>query len=299
MGYNPGVQDVSGALIGRGLENLADRLAAVQDEKKQRARLFKSLQEYAEVTGLATKDETAVMDLESLQGRVEGTIAKRHEEDRTARQAILAEQLQQYVAERNRTGALENFGRDLQGTMEAPLVLSPEARAAHVPQLSRANLMAALSRNPGALAHPQMDNVLGVLARITGGAEHVPGTVRQVEGLPGYVYGVQSPEGSGSFIPTGPKTAEPPEKAPPGYQIVKHPKGGWQYLKMPEGGLDPAEFDANKDGVLSDIEYRDFLMTEKLGAYPGMKVKPKASAAPGAGLFQSFEEWKKKQSGGK
>jgi len=68
--YNPG-------LLYQGLSQGLSAFADAQEEQKTRAREFKALQEFADATGIAGKDQTTVMDLESLKGFVRGAESKR------------------------------------------------------------------------------------------------------------------------------------------------------------------------------------------------------------------------------
>lgn len=75
-------------------QGIAQGLAAfgeAQEEQKTRAREFKALQEFADATGIAGKDQTTVMDLDSLKGFVRGAEGKRAI-DEQKRKAQLQEQ---------------------------------------------------------------------------------------------------------------------------------------------------------------------------------------------------------------
>lgn len=58
------------------------------EEYKSRAREFKALQEFADATGMADKDRTTTMDLESLRGFVRGAEAKRANAEREQAMAL-------------------------------------------------------------------------------------------------------------------------------------------------------------------------------------------------------------------
>ena len=82
--YNPGVTFQGGQFLAQGISQAGDAIfaglasyAAAQEEQKTRAREFKALQEFADATGIADKNQTTVLDLESLKGLVRGAEGKR------------------------------------------------------------------------------------------------------------------------------------------------------------------------------------------------------------------------------
>ena len=68
-----------------------------------------------------------------------------------------------------------------------------------------------------------------------------PGTIMEVPGMPEYVYGVQNPEGAGSFLPKRKAAAEGVswKDAPevPGYATVPGAKGEPKYVKIDTEGM--------------------------------------------------------------
>lgn len=198
----------AGQGIAHGLAQLGQAMERKKEEEKQRARMFKGYQEMLDVMGIATKDQTAPMGLEAVEGLFKGTMLKQAQAEQDQRRKLVAEQLLDLMGRRESNTALQNFGRDIGGMMEPPQVLSPEAMTRWEPRLSGANIGAALSRNPGAVTAPQFDNMLGVLLK-SGRPALTPGTVQPVPDLPGYMFGIQSETGAGSFLPTG--TAVKPE----------------------------------------------------------------------------------------
>src|SRR5690348_6900384 len=70
-----------GAGVSNNLSRITDQIDAQQEEDKKNARLFKSLQEMADVSGIVPKDKSTVMDLPTLQGFVQGHFAKQAETD--------------------------------------------------------------------------------------------------------------------------------------------------------------------------------------------------------------------------
>jgi hypothetical protein len=73
--------DYDTSSLGRGVFAGLDAYATAVDEQKTRAREFKALQEFADATGIAGKDQTTVLDLESLKGLVRGGEAKRAQQE--------------------------------------------------------------------------------------------------------------------------------------------------------------------------------------------------------------------------
>ena len=73
--------DYDTSSLGRGVFAGLNAFAEAKDEQKTRAREFKALQEFADATGIAAKDQTTVLDLESLKGLVRGGEAKRAQQE--------------------------------------------------------------------------------------------------------------------------------------------------------------------------------------------------------------------------
>jgi len=111
------MSDYDTSSLGRGIFAGLSSYADAVDEQKTRAREFKALQEFADATGIAGKDQTTVMDLESLKGFVRGAESKRAiaEQQRKAQmdQAQFAEQQKQHqiINDRNRTLDMQNAGQ--------------------------------------------------------------------------------------------------------------------------------------------------------------------------------------------
>lgn len=95
--YQPG-------LAYQGIAQGLEAFGAAQEEQKTRAREFKALQEFADATGIAGKDQTTVMDLDTLKGFVRGAEGKRamQEQQRKAQQeqAQFEETQKQHAAQR-------------------------------------------------------------------------------------------------------------------------------------------------------------------------------------------------------
>jgi hypothetical protein len=148
----------AGESFGKGIEGFAKGLEKKQDEDKNRAREFKALQEYADVTGIAGKDKTTTMDLDGLQGLVKGTVARQTLQESLARHA----QEMQYrdLQMQGMAGALDQedkrggFWDALQQTQTPPMAMSPEAQAQFVPRVTTGNIFGAM-RSSGYSPKPE------------------------------------------------------------------------------------------------------------------------------------------------
>jgi len=202
MPYAPAVQDrgadylfqgisSAGNALGRTLDYLSQRREAEQDEDKQRARKFKALVDYADTTGIMSKDKAMTMSVDSLEGAVQGYAAKQ----KFDADALRLKQAQQADADR---AALINFARDYAtgdrgavanalaqfGTAAAQgnLGALPDSVGAFTDATAPANrLNFALAQNPAAFASPQFDNSLSALQRY-GGATGEPLQTQDVPG---------------------------------------------------------------------------------------------------------------------
>lgn len=130
--YNPNPLFAGIAQGFKGAEDAAE-------EYKTRAREFKALQEFADATGIADKDRTTTMDLESLRGFVRAGEARRVEAERqraTQRQdALLKLQQDQFAetkrmhAEQEHSSGLDRLDRRYQQTVEQGRYREADRRA--------------------------------------------------------------------------------------------------------------------------------------------------------------------------
>jgi hypothetical protein len=74
--------------INAGVSRFADALEKRKEEEKQNAKKFKSLVGFAESSGMLSKDQAEVMDLDSLEGFVRGKMAKEEMDQQNARSAM-------------------------------------------------------------------------------------------------------------------------------------------------------------------------------------------------------------------
>jgi len=86
--YNPGVTFQGGQFLAQGISQAGNAIfaglasyAAAQEEQKTRAREFKSLLEFADATGIASKDQLIDKDLDTVRGIVRGGEAKRAQQE--------------------------------------------------------------------------------------------------------------------------------------------------------------------------------------------------------------------------
>lgn len=180
--------------LGAFLTGVYEQKQQREQEDKQRARKFKSLVDYADTAGIMPKDRAMTMDVDSLEGAVQGYAAKQKFQE-------VGAQLKRFAQEQQASQALTNFARDFaQGdTVNAvragqagsmlnfqnpgfggdeatprpainPFMLRPTAdeaaAAAGMPAADR--LRFALGENPAAMAAPQFDNSLNVLRQFAG-----------------------------------------------------------------------------------------------------------------------------------
>ncbi len=253
IGYNPGISYRGGELLGAGLaqagnalaggfERLAEQREREREEQKTRAREFKALQEFADATGIAPKDQTTTMDLESLRGFVRGAEGKRAIEEQQRRAKLesdrLAEELRsnrvrEDLAWLNRmdTAGQRVFDNvramDADRRAEAEAALRMRAGEFNLGQAQRAATQAdeqRIATLEAARALLGESSLAGSpLSRLTlGGAlpdvkalgemrdlmqpQAVPGSLQDVPGAPGYKFGIQSRSGAGSFLPVGQAT---------------------------------------------------------------------------------------------
>lgn len=118
------IQDRSGEYLAAGMRSASDSFSQTlqqmgkqmekrREEEKNRAREFKALQEYADVTGIAPKDKTTPMGLDSLRGMIEGHVFKQREQERAVQSQLQIAQLQRHLKDQtdseNRQMALQKF----------------------------------------------------------------------------------------------------------------------------------------------------------------------------------------------
>lgn len=77
----------AGRSIGQGISRWKEKAEAEEKEAKEQARLFKSLQETADIIGIAPKDVTTTWDLPRLQGAVQGHMIKNGMEEAARKRA--------------------------------------------------------------------------------------------------------------------------------------------------------------------------------------------------------------------
>lgn len=192
MPYNPApyrgdaylFQGISnaGQSIGNGIAGLADRMQEQKDEDKRRARLFKSLSETADALGIVPKDKSITMDLDTLQGVVQGHMIKQGMADADQQRQLRAAQMQDYQAQaaQRQQGVvdaqtLQQFAGAL-GTQMAPN-LGPlngqpdDAGDVDVPTPGLPLAQAfprALAQHPGAVNSREFDNLVKSLQLMQG-----------------------------------------------------------------------------------------------------------------------------------
>lgn len=264
IGYNPGTQYIGGQLLAQGinqagnalaggLQQFAERRERQLEEQKTRSREFKALQEFADATGIAPKDQTTTMDLDSLRGFVRASETKRAQAEQdqrmemarradqraaeqlgVSRQGMALEAMRTLSGMFNQSRSAAQADRSL-GLQEQQLTAALEAQRAKANQLEkdRAAYQALLRFNQPLESNQQgpqptfqfnaaraMQQTGGQVDAETLAALNklaapraVPGTLNPIPGAPGYGFLVQSETGSGSAIPL-PAPSGPPAPMP-------------------------------------------------------------------------------------
>lgn len=183
-------QGISGAgkAIGGGIQNVLEKIDAKKEEDKKRARLFKSLQEQADIMGIVPKDQSTVMDLDTLQGAVQGHMMKQGMADAQQKREMLAAQLENYAAQAREhqqravdAQMLQQFAGELGTQMSpnlGPLGGAPDDAGdtdVQTPGLPlQAAVPRALARYPGAVNSPQYDNLINSISKYGAGNDGPP-----------------------------------------------------------------------------------------------------------------------------
>lgn len=181
MPYNPGVVDQRGLLFARGIDKAGDAVAQVMEEQKNRARMFKSLQEYAATAHGIEKDATAPMSLDELQGLVRGKEVQKIQEEKAFDRLLkegafqLRQEEQQFNKQQllDKLRAQDRFGEDLlklingdptnaqlQPYYEATTAEMPTAPAGLLPLEPYDALLKAYSANSRAMPPEQLLNLI-------------------------------------------------------------------------------------------------------------------------------------------
>jgi hypothetical protein len=236
----------AGAYIFEGLKSIGESFERKQEEEKLRARRFKSLVEYADAAGIMSKDQAIAMDVDSLEGEVQGWAAKQNY-DRTLAQ-VKAYQAQLAAAEQA-TRASQQIGpglasffenisptttfQDLQQyydtTSREQEYVRPTGPGRMTPEAAVAELA---KKYPAALASPQFDNTLAAIQKLTtygeGGRE---GFTKAELGVPRPVPGIEAtfaiPTSSQQVQITKAKPSGAKAGATPVYDESKQLLGHW------------------------------------------------------------------------
>ncbi len=102
-----------GGALASGMSTLADEFKRQADEDKRRARTFKSLVEFADAALGIPKEKSMVLDLDSLQGLVEGTVAKNRLAEAQQRMQLTQEQIGALRDERQNSARAPQFAGEL------------------------------------------------------------------------------------------------------------------------------------------------------------------------------------------
>jgi hypothetical protein len=206
---------------------------AEREKMKREAQLANALRRTLDIVDPEGKDMRATVGLPQLQGELQARTLKAAELDMALKKA----QLDQVQAGQRFAGELAQFGP----AEEQPMVLNPEELQRRASPGVR-GIAGAASRAGYSLGPDELVRMATAMDRM-GRRSFTPGTVLPVEGMDGYVYGVQNAEGSGSFLPKPRAGAaggpvgwkDAPEV--PGYAKVPGAKGEPKYVKLDSAAL--------------------------------------------------------------
>lgn len=325
-----------GDSVGRGLGDMFERMAKHKEERKKEAQTATSMRMSLKKLDPENSHEYDLMDPYALPGAMQGILGKAQMDADRARQSADAEREKHFKslregeeakrqAEEEQRAAAPGFfssvsrmaeGQPSVGEMqrfyegEGTAMPDEKNRPQGRPFDAARDIPRAASESGYNIPPSSLDDVIKAFTK-KGGA--VPGTVRPVDGLPGYMFGVMGEGGGGSFLPIPqPNTRVEAKDAPKidGYDILPDSKGNWKYHPKTKDkpAFDISPFDANGDGKLTGAEVQQAMMAAAMSKegmpYEGMPVgKPggngrAAAEAPapskGGGLFERFQQWKGK-----
>jgi len=180
------------AYLNRGITDLGQAFGGLIEKKKEdernRAREFKALQEYADVAGYATKDQTTAMDLDSLKGLVRGNESKTINQERQLRQAELMQRMAAIAQSQQADQSLGTAFQQAEGQR-----WNDTLNAGQGPRIPRAmtggDLMNSLARNPQALQSGQLGNLMQAMSRLTPEEQNRVVEGKTATGTPYVTYG--------------------------------------------------------------------------------------------------------------
>jgi hypothetical protein len=333
MPFNLQVQDRSGdyALAGgralaagieqagSGIARIFEAMARKKEQEKQEAKLAVSLRktlkdlDAAQALREGREPAPATFDLmgpDDLKGAFEAVgINARLEREAAALEYVknqIAAQRRAEARARAFPGLARRLGELGQEPENVPSPLSNEEFARRTSPITPQGVLAEMGTSgyvPEGLS--EFDDIIRAFTPKGGGA--MPGTIRSVPGLEGYVFGVQSDTGAGTFLalpkPDGggrtPQLTEVLIGGQPSGWLVNE-KG--RYLRKPkaEDPFDFSQFDSNGDGELNEQEAQQANLAaamKKAGiAYPGLKITGgrAGAGAEGENLFEQFQKWRGK-----
>jgi hypothetical protein len=151
-----------------GANKFLSALEKRQEEEKNNAKEYKALQQMAESMGIMNKDQTTVMDLDSLRGAVQGNIWKA-QNDRINQQSQMQqmEALRKYASDANMAGFANSFNNaQALDPGLADYYENPEAHTAGRPDSTMASFSSALGQFPGAAADERFSGFMGAVERM-------------------------------------------------------------------------------------------------------------------------------------
>lgn len=262
MPYNPQTQYRGDLYLSRGLSEglgaISDAIESRNKEKKDRARKFKGLQEYADAAGIIAKDESTTMSLDELEGRVRAEEYKRLKSESDLRQQSMQVQLGAAQEQVGTAQRMRQFSHGLAEYAGTPSVAGTLGNAMASPEsgVTLSELNQYMGANPvnnqvtpeaimgmagrSGVLTPAMAAELAAMSQPKRLNEFPVSALGQPTGAPvgGFQF-VPTSTGGGQLVPLEPSAgAGAPLPAVPGYTPVPTGRGGVQWLQEPKAVQD-------------------------------------------------------------
>jgi hypothetical protein len=144
--------------LNRGVDRFLEGMEKRKEEEKRAAREFKSLVDFADSSGLLSKDQAMVMDRDALKGFVQGKMWAKEQEQQeqmsALRQFASMQKMAEFEQAQQRAGAIQGFQTDFNNSMVTDPALgdfyeNPEAYQQRPVGDQLAAFQSALQQNPG------------------------------------------------------------------------------------------------------------------------------------------------------
>lgn len=255
MPYNPQTQYRGDIYINRGLsaglDSIVEGMEARSKEKKDRARKFKGLAEYADAAGIIPKEESTVMSLDELEGKVRAEEYKRLKQESDLRQQAMQAQLGAAQEQVGTAQRMRQFSQGLAEYASTPSVAGTLGNAMASPGsgVTLSDLNQYMGANPvnnqvtpdvimgmagqSGVLTPAMAAELTAMNQPKRLNEFPVSELGQPRGsVNGYQF-VPTSTGGGQLIPTTPQQGDTLPVVP-GYTPVPTGRGGVQWLQEPK-----------------------------------------------------------------